>query len=349
MRRRVPRPFGQSVSITRLASLIFAMALLWMLYGRMRDPATWRFLAKDEPDPKSIAKVPAEFKETVVPGPNHTNEDELAEAQRNFEFLIDRAPLKSREMDAYWRLMAWSRTEKLADLEKQARRDVPFTQLWDQPERYRGQPIHLRLHVRRVLEYDAPENTHGIKKVYEAWGWTDESRSFPYVVVMPERPEGLPIGTEIHGEIVFVGYFLKIMSYTAFEKARGAPLLVGRARSVATPSLKSNQTDSSTVLILALICGVLLIGSSVWMGLQPRKKPTQRIMPDELPVMGSLSNRAFGDDLFANEDDSFAENRAPLVETRAESPRPSLELPTVPNVSATVTANSEDQPAPPAS
>ena len=303
MRRRVVHPYGQSISAARLASLILVMAVLWMLYERLRDPATWKmFAAVDGPATEPSVKVPHEFQETVVPGPNHKNEEELAAAQRNFEFIIDKAPLKSREMDAYWRLMAWSRTEPFADLEKQARRDVPFTLLFEQPERYRGQPIRLRLHVLRVLEHDKPENSLGITKVYEAWGSTDESSSFPYVVVFPERPEGLPIGTEIHGEIVFAGYFLKVMSYTdKLGKPRGAPLLVGRTRFVATPSTAPAKSDASTVLIAVLVGGALLLGSLIWMRMRPRKKSAVMTLPGELPAMGSLDSMTPVEGLFSTD------------------------------------------------
>ena len=54
MRRRVARPYGHSISVTRLASLIMAMAVLWMFYERMKDPATWRGLADEEPVGKSV-------------------------------------------------------------------------------------------------------------------------------------------------------------------------------------------------------------------------------------------------------------------------------------------------------
>ena len=321
MRRRVVHPYGQTVSMTRLASMILAMAVLWMLYERMRDPATWKMFANEEPATKPVEKVPHEEKENVVPGPNHKDEDELAVAQRNFEYVIDKAPLKSREMDAYWRLMAWSRTEPLADLEKQARREVPFTQLWDQPERYRGQPIRLRLHVRRVLKHDPVENSLGIANVYEAWGATDESSSFPYVVAFPERPEGLPLGEEIHSEIVFVGYFLKIMSYEdKLGKTRGAPLLIGRARLVATPSATSNKTDSSTILIVVLFCGALLVGSYIWMGMRPRKKSAVMTLPGELPAMGSLDSKTPGEDIFSFDIKTESPNIGQSVVANPEQP-----------------------------
>lgn len=303
MRRRVVHPYGVTISAPRIASLILAMAVLWMLYERMRDPATWRMFADEEPATNPVEKVPHEEKETVetvVPGPNHKNEEELAAAQRMFEYVIDKAPLKEREMDAYWRLMAWSRTEPLADLEKLARRDVPFTQLWEQPERYRGQLIRLRFHVRRTLEWDASKNPHGITKVYEAWGATDESSSFPYVVVFPELPEGLRLGEESRSEIVFVGYFLKIMEYTdKLGKKRGAPLLVGRARVVATPLSTSTKSDPSTILIAVLFFGALLVGSYIWMGMRPRNKSAVKTLPGELPAMGSLDSKSPGDDFFS--------------------------------------------------
>ncbi|MBC8114493.1 MAG: hypothetical protein H7062_08960 [Candidatus Saccharimonas sp.] len=301
MRRRVVHPYGQSISPTRLASLILAVAVLWMIYERMRDPATWKMFADGEPAIQPVEpseKVPHEVKETIVPGPNHKDEDEMVAAQRNFEYVIDKAPLKSREMDAYWRLMAWSRTEPFADLEKQARRDVPFTLLWEQPERYRGQPIRLRMHARRVLEHDKPENSLGLANVYEAWGPTDESGSLLYAVVIPERPDRLPIGDDIRGEIVFVGYFLKIMFYEdKLGKPRGAPLLIGRAQFVATPSTMPTKSDTSTVLTAILVGGALLVGSLIWMGMRPRRKSSVKTLPGELPSLGSLDGNSPVEDL----------------------------------------------------
>lgn len=293
MRRRLARPYGQSVSVARLASMLLAVAVLWMFYERMRDPATWRILADDEPSAEMPANVGVATDEVIVPGPNRTDDDELAAAQKNFEYIIDKAPLKTREMAAYWRLMAWSRSESFADLEKQARSDIPFTLLFEQPERYRGQPVRLRIHVRRAVEHSKPENDLGLKSVYEAWGATDESSTFPYVVVFPEELEGLPLGDDIRGEILFVGYFLKVMSYTdKLGKTRGAPLLIGRARLVKTPSATPPRSDASTVLFGVGLGGVVLIGSLLWMKLNPRKKTSVKDLPQELPLIGSFDSSA---------------------------------------------------------
>ena len=302
MRRRVVHPYGQSISATRLVSLIMALAVLWLLYTRLKDPATWKAFAKEDPASKPAENAPPALKETIVPGPNHKNEDELSAAQHDFEYIIDKAPLKSREMDAYWRMMAWSRTEPLADLEQDAQRDVMFVQLFEQPKRHRGQPIRLRLHVNRVLEWDAATNSHGIKKVYEAWGWTDESSTNPYVVVFPERPEGLPLGEDKGGEVVFVGYLLKVMSYTdKLGKTRGAPLLIGRTRLVSAPSRAAADSDASTVLIVVLGGVALLVGIFIWIGMRPRKKAAANPLPGELLSFGSLDGSTPNADIVSND------------------------------------------------
>ena len=281
MHRRIARPYGQSVTGVRLVSMLMAVLVLSMLYSRLKDPATWRAFADEGPAPSVSELTTGPVSETVVFGPNDLDAGELEAAGKLFELVIDRAPLKPREMDAYWRLMDWSRTQPFADMEERAKTDVPFTQLWEQPEKYRGQLVRLRLHVRRVLEYDAPENPSGIGKVCEAWGWTDESRSFPYTVVFPEPPEGLPVGTDIRTEIVFVGYFLKVMSYTAFDRARGAPLLVGRARLVPSAVAAAPSKSDPWLILLVIAAGILFIGFSVWTRMKSRRKVNRHSLPND--------------------------------------------------------------------
>jgi hypothetical protein len=305
MRRKLARPYGQSISGKRLVSMIMALVVLGMLYYRFRDPATWSVITSENDVATTTNPPPLTTPEpeTVIPGPNDQDDNELANIQAMFEFVTDRAPLKSREMDAYWRLMDWSRTQPFAEQEQRARQDVPFTQLWEQPERYRGQLVRLRMHVRRVLQYDAPGNPSGIAKVCEAWGWTDESRSYPYVVVFPEPAAGLPIGTDVRTEIVFVGYFLKVMTYTAFDNPRGAPLLVGRARVVAPTVIVPAKTDPG-IMLLAALGGIVVVGLSVWFRIRTRARSTVRMLPNELSTLPSAGPVNFNDQPFPFADES---------------------------------------------
>ncbi len=291
MHRYIARPYGGSVSGLRLVSMLMAILVLWMLYNRLNDPATWRAFADDnEPTANWSTAEMRSAQEIVIPGPNDLDADEVSSIQDLFELVTDKAKLKPREMDAYWRLMDWSRTQSFAELEKRCMKDIAFTQLWEQPELYRGKPIRLRLHVLRVLEYPAPKDQPTVEKVYEAWGGTSESRTLLYSVVFPDLPNGLPVGPEIQADIEFVGYFLKLLSYTAYDQktgvplmaTRAAPLLVGRAKFISKPTPPPPPKTDPWIIPLAIGGAILLIGTSIWASRSTRKKSKVRMLPDEL-------------------------------------------------------------------
>ncbi len=235
MHRRVVRPFGASIPATRSVSLLFALAVLWALYSSAREPATWQWLAASDAEENfqtQVAIAPAQgqvaAEDVVVPGPNDLDPAAMAEFRSREELITDRTELRPREMLAYWQLMGWSRTQSFQELEQRAQPEPAFTQLWDDPALYRAQPIRLRMHVRRVLKFDAKQNPLGLTEVFEAMGWTDESKSFPYTIIFADKPPGLPVGKDVEAEVVFAGYFLKNMAYTAFDRRRAAPLMIGR-------------------------------------------------------------------------------------------------------------------------
>ena len=300
MRRRLARPYGRTLPPTRIVSLLMGLAVLGLLYQRVKEPTFWRWLDNESraessdvsksASPKDALPTPHSplpTSETIVPGPNETDADELAKLRTNFKVIQDRQPLESFEMSAYWRLMAWSRTRPFADLEKLARRDVPYQHLWDEPELYRGQPIRLKLHVRRVYEYEAKANPYDVKKVYEIYGWTDDSLSFPFIVVVPEKPAGLPIGTDVEGDIVFAGYFLKWMGYRAFDTTKSAPLLIGRAQPFARSGGRAKAGEWETA-VLTIVGGVLLLSLIGWFAVYGLRRPRTIVAattasPDQLP------------------------------------------------------------------
>ena len=300
MRRRLARPFGHNASQTRLLSLLMALAVIGLIYQRAKDPQLWRWLTNesraDSSDDSNATSQTSEATtnnsplaalEEIVAGPNETDADELEKLRSNLKFVEDRVPLSPHEMSAYWRLMAWSRTRPFAELEKLARRDVPYSHMWEEPDLYRGQPIRLKLHVRRVLSYEPSENPQGLKKVYELHGWTDNSLSFPFIVVVPEKPAGLKVGTDVEGDIVFVGYFLKWMGYRAFDTAKSAPLLIGRAKP-ASRGDAGGKEDRWETSFLILVGGVLLLSFIGWFAIYGLRRPRTIVaattaIPDQLP------------------------------------------------------------------
>lgn len=283
MRRRRVRPFGSSIPVSRAFSMLIGLAVLWVLFDTMRQPAHWNWLAADEGEAVSLATGPASqagkantpqpaYQEIVVPGPNDLDPAVMAEFASREELITDKAELRSREMIAYWDLLGWSRSQSFADLEQRARRDPALTQIWQEPNKHRGRPFRLKLHVRRVLEWDTDpkQNPLGATKVYEAMGWTDESKSLPYTIIFLEKPPQLPVGNEVEADVIFVGYFFKILTYTAFDSRRGTPLLMGRVRMVTAPAATPAVGLSPLELGGLFIGGLLAVGLVIWF--IPRKK-----------------------------------------------------------------------------
>ena len=300
MRRRLARPYGHALPPLRGLSLLMGLLVIGMLYQRAKEPQFWSWLTNESradsadvdesAQPKESLPTPRTAlvtSENITPGPNETDADELAQLRSSLKVVLDRQPLQDVDMSAYWQLMRWSRTRPIAELEKLSRRDVPYSHLWEEPDLYRGQPIRLKLHIRRVLKYEPSKNPQDLKIVYEAWGWTEDSRSFPFCVVFPERPDGLSIGTDVDGDFVFVGYFLKWMSYQAYDVKKYAPLLIGRLRPVtrAVGSAKASDWETS---FLMLVGGMLLLSFVGWVAIYGLRRPrtimaATTALPDQLP------------------------------------------------------------------
>jgi hypothetical protein len=294
--------------VPRLMSMILMLAVLAAMFYQARKPSTWQWLAGNEPPAAGEASQTAPgdsiVEETVVPGPTDEDEFESAESRTLFEAVADRAPISPTDMPAYWRCMKWARAQPLAALEIRAQKNVRYGQLWEQPDEYRGKLIGLRLHVRRILDYEAPQNSAGVDRVYEIWGATEESKSHPYVVLVSGLPPGMAPGSDLKGDAVFAGYFLKLLSYSdALATHRAAPLLIGRIQPVAAPARRSTGNGSSLVFWTACGALVLVLALRMWM----RFRPSRKLKPEpEAPA-----DEAFLTDWYSKNSDSPEDESPP--------------------------------------
>jgi hypothetical protein len=147
-----------------------------------------------------------------------------------FRGIEDRTGMTIRDNPAYAELLARARRTPPAELARISRRDVLFTHLIDDPQRYRGLPIHLQGTARRVEML--PVETRGIApkgRLFEAWVVTPDSQGYPLILVFEDAPGTLPGGEDVSETVAFDGYFLKLKAYFAGDKrGRFAPLLIGR-------------------------------------------------------------------------------------------------------------------------
>ena len=160
------------------------------------------------------------------------------------------------------------------------------------------------LHLRQVFSWDPKENSAGATQIYEARGWTEDSKSFPYIVVFSDRPPKLPLGSDIHEESTFVGYFLKQMSYRdGLDTRRAAPLLIGRLRwqeNAAREALRSNRSQASEVwpvMIGGAILLIVIVGSWIYRARSPRKQRETALRPAEEEAVENWIGQIGQDDM----------------------------------------------------
>lgn len=155
-----------------------------------------------------------------------------------FEGLRDRTPMTPRDNPAYLKLLEKVRETTPKALGHEARRDVFFSQLIDNPERYRGLPIHLSGTIRRTMRQETPgSNLFEQGHYFESYATTPDSGKYPWILVFEEAPPEFPVGGDLKEPVRFDGYFLKLLAYEAGDNYRFAPLLVGRIHWEPSPEI----------------------------------------------------------------------------------------------------------------
>lgn len=275
----------------RLFSLVVMLFVIGILYTRAKDVRTWAWLAPASEQPDAVVRTSATVEpaqETILPGPTDLDAGQQDEAKKLLAAVTDRQKLADVEMPAYWRLLGWAQRQSFAELDRRARRDVALTKLHEQPDLYRGQPIRLRLNVKRILDWEAPENSAGVKRVYEAWGWTNESKARPYSVVFAELPPGIKPGTDVDQEVLFAGYFLKWMQYETYQgKKQTAPLLLGRLKPITPSVAPAAQSRWSIWDFLFMAGGVAIIAFGLRSAFR-RNAPPRRLPAAQGDVESAL-------------------------------------------------------------
>jgi hypothetical protein len=263
--------FFRGAELSKLLVLLAIMVAGWVL--------VWNY-AQSQPEREALAPAASAAPAKIEP-----------DTAPEFETVTDKTPIGLRDMAAYELLLKRTRETSAADLARQSRRDVYFTDLFERPAHYRGVAIHLLGTALRIHTYESKLTPRG--RLYEAWVSTHESQGYPYVCVFEDLPPGMPVGPEVSERVVFNGYFLKQMRYLAGKDIpRAAPVLVGRIGW--TPGPKAAKRDN-TVVWMALVVAVLFVASLFrwlagfrrWAAPRGRKgflsgHPTEEIDPADL-------------------------------------------------------------------
>jgi hypothetical protein len=266
----------------RLLSMVAFLGVLGMFMFRASDPAMWSWLDRQSDSTETAATTAAKpaakpdaakpQTETVATGPTDEDPDQKDDVAEEFQAVTDgTVGIQPEEMFAYWRLFFWTDHQTFDAMRGRAQGNVSFTQFIHAPEKYRGRLVRMDLNVRRVLTYEVDDSPVGVKRIYEIWGFSDDSKAWLYDVVTAQVPEGMPIGPSVSERVKFVGYFFKLQGYhEAGAKPRDpvlrAPLLVGRIMRYPSPQTQP-RSEGAGWWACGLLGGaaVLIIG---YIGLQ---------------------------------------------------------------------------------
>lgn len=321
----------------RLLSSIGMLGVLLLLILQARREETWRWLTGEGKRAESAIAAPVSpevypaetYAKQFVTDDKTLGTDQDSEEQEGAgeEFLAmsDKTlSIQPEEMPAYWRLFGWAERQSLKDMRKRAAKRPIYHQFAELSDQQRGKLFEIKLKVRRVLSFLAPENPAGVKKVYEIWGATDESQAWPYVVLTSELPKGMPEGTSVSEDAYFSGYFLKLQGYheggaKPNAPPLSAPLLIGKVAWLPTVKVAVNPPAPTWVIWVGLaICG--MIGVRLFVFLLRWKSTTRGDRPvferskanaGEVPDVQALVQSASGEPRRTeNEWDHFHANGA---------------------------------------
>ncbi|MDR0338192.1 MAG: hypothetical protein LBI18_14000 [Planctomycetaceae bacterium] len=169
------------------------------------------------------------------------------------------------------------RQEARRILEQKRTRENVVTDLFNDPAKMRGQPVLLHGIAKQVLptlvEDKEVEFLFGVKKYYQIYFYTKESRGNPLVVCVPSLPEGMPVGAaaDYAETITITAIPYKLWIYETSAKLEGgsgykpnyAPLLVGNTpiwhpkkqptKTAANTKIQNTQTTISITLFFLLL------------------------------------------------------------------------------------------------
>jgi hypothetical protein len=192
----------------------------------------------------------------------------------------DREPVRNadenyNEYQAFNYALLQAHKTPAAALARGTRRDLTFAHLFGEPEKYRGQIVHIEGRLKRVRKFDTNQQVikEGVRTLYEAWIFTDQSFGNPHCVVFTELPRSIELGEDVNHRVSFDGYFFKRYRYKAAVEVRDAPLLIGRAltlgsgqaeESEATVTLSVPDGLLGIFLVLLFVTFAVGIGLAVW-------------------------------------------------------------------------------------
>jgi hypothetical protein len=228
---------------------------------------------------------------------------QLDPPQFDLSAVTDRTPLAFEESPAYYQILDHVRTvdpaalrKRALDLRQQRWEDSPrfrqfpleeyplFYDLTQSPDQYRGQPVHMRGHLIRLVKYAAGPNDYGIDTLYEGWLVTPDAATHPATVICTEIPAGMSIGEELVDGVRVSGYFFKLHTYSSRDnKVRFAPMVLAHRLQHAPVAAATGWPVSTTTMIISVLAAAALAIVVAWITARRSAAAKQKRFRDAVP------------------------------------------------------------------
>ena len=223
-------------------------------------------LAADNPPIEAPLPAPK------VTGPTDEDPDEIADYKENVQAVSDGTLFWQREEKNFRNQIArWVLAQPLDVLKQRAKPNSRFTWFATHANEQRGKLFALELDLRRdelypldgVYPLGGDDNDDPIQ-VVEAWGFTNESRGWPYAIMIVDPPADFPVKANIAEKATFYGYFLKMQGYQPGSAKPGAepltaPLLIGRIVWHPVQKVESAGLDWIVVALAGVALGLFVL------------------------------------------------------------------------------------------
>lgn len=180
-----------------------------------------------------------------------------------FDKINERALfIRHAEGDAYWAVFAKLRDLPQADLERAALQDVTYTQVFSDPDFYRGRLITLEGELLQLNQLPHHDNAAKIDVVYEGWLRNADSGKNPYVFHCLDKPSRLAEGGKLSEKVSITGYFFKRYQYPAQSGLTyAAPMLL--AKRIRWFPVVQRKAAADPRWVPLLLGGIAIVGISL--------------------------------------------------------------------------------------
>jgi hypothetical protein len=200
---------------------------------------------------------------------------------------------------ALWDLLDNADPERLAAAAGPA---VGFTELYGQPESFRGCPIRLRGTLRRLQWIPAsPQSEQALadkadrtKGYWQGWLDPEGGPPSPIVVYFRRLPATIRPGLRIIEPVDVVGIFFKRWAYPATDTIRTAPLIIAIEP---VPLTSVSRKSTPPVGVVAAFAAVFAVAAAVFVARRSRRRrPRRSVAATAFVLAASLLPSAVADD-----------------------------------------------------